>query len=634
MPNLEDLNKSGFIDVTQGKVTEPAKGLANSKPTLEETDPAFMPSSKTPPAAGKAKRTPVIADRPQPSIKVVNAKFDASQATEFDINTLEKRHSEPTEADMELMGQLDAAVEREKKSITERVHALTEKQREELEMMKRAKMDQSIDDAIDLAAADMGSGFFDEDDDFDDGENYLSDDANEPEASVEEVQPRRIIVPKRAPIEDDVNDEINNSIGMNDTELPADIAALEEAEAAEIDGHEQPEEIVEKKVDDIDDEIGDDFVADTTEDESEDERILNSIADTDDLDHDLAEEIGESPEPDTDAIMNEFTQEVKSRINPVKKIIDLNSFKIGSKPVEAVEDHLSFSKISVADHFLPNAGKAISCSALSGTELMALNPENSNRNRLNTMRDIFKIIYKHIVSPKPKTFEEWMKTTRFTDLDHIYFCLYKATFSGSHFLHYECPSAKCKHVFIKDVDFDDMIVYPSDEVKEKMQNILNSGDFSPAEYEVTLHQISDEYVVGLRNPSIYNVSIEVATLSNDFLQKYSDLMDFIVYIDSIYRINYETQTLEPIDMKPDKDNVAKTTARRIHTIAKVLRNLPSDNYYELRKRIAEVYPNLTSVTYRIPETKCEKCGTTIPAVDVEAQTLLFMRHQLGAFVVL
>ena len=629
MPNLEDLNKNGFIDTTQGKITEPIKGSANSKPTLEETDPAFMPSSKTPPAAGKAKRTPVIADRPQPSIKVVNAKFDSSQATEFDINTLEKRHSEPTEADMELMSQLDAAVEREKKSISERVHALTEKQREELEMMKQAKMDQSMDKAIDPAAQNIENGFFDEDDDFDD-DNYLADEAEDHnEAPTELVQPRRIIVPKK-PVAEDVDDEINDSIGMNDTELPADIAALEEVETAEPEKFKEPE----TKETDIDDEIGDDFAVDTTEDESEDERILNSIADTEDLDRDLAEEIGESPEPDTDAIMNEFTQVVKSRINPVKNIIDISKFKIGSKPVEAIEDHLSFSKISVADHFLPNAGKVISCSALSGTELMALNPENSNRNRLNTMRDIFKIIYKHIVSPKPKTFEEWMKTTRFTDLDHIYFCLYKATFSGSHFLHYECPNAKCKHVFIKDVDFDDMIVYPSDEVKEKMQNILNSGDSSPAEYEVTMHQISDEYVVGLRNPSIYNVSIEVATLSNDFLQKYSDLMDFIVYIDSIYHINYETQTLEPIDMKPDKDSVAKTTAGRIHTIAKVLRNLPSDNYYELRKRIAEVYPNLTSVTYRIPETKCEKCGTTIPAVDVEAQTLLFMRHQLGAFVVL
>lgn len=631
MPNLEDLNKNGFIDTTQGKITEPAKGTANSKPTLEETDPAFMPSSKTPPATGKVKRTPVIADRPQPSIKVVNAKFDASQATEFDINTLEKRHTEPTEADMELMGQLDAAVEREKKSITERVHALTEKQREEFEMMKQAKMDQSMDDAVDPAASSIENGFFDEDDDFDE-DNYAANGVDEPKA-VEEVQPRRIIVPKK-PVEVDMNDEVNASIGMNDTELPADIAALEAEEAISEETSEPDSKEDQTTEVDIDDEIGDDFAVDTNEDESEDERILNSIADTDDLDKDLAEEIGESPEPDTDAIMNEFTQVVKSRINPVKNVIDLNKFKIGSKPVEAIEDHLSFSKISVADHFLPNAGKVISCSALSGTELMALNPENSNRNRLNTMRDIFKIIYKHIVSPKPKTFEEWMKTTRFTDLDHIYFCLYKATFSGSHFLHYECPNAKCKHVFIKDVDFDDMIVYPSDEVKEKMQNILNSGDYSPAEYEVTLHQISDEYVVGLRNPSIYNVSIEVATLSNDFLQKYSDLMDFIVYIDSIYRINYETQTLEPIDMKPDKDSVAKTTARRIHTIAKVLRNLPSDNYYELRKRIAEVYPNLTSVTYRIPEAKCEKCGTTIPAVDVEAQTLLFMRHQLGAFVVL
>jgi hypothetical protein len=262
---------------------------------------------------------------------------------------------------------------------------------------------------------------------------------------------------------------------------------------------------------------------------------------------------------------------------------------------------------------------------------MAMNPENSNRSRINTLKDIYKIIYKHIVSEKP-SFDKWLETTRFTDLDHIYFCLYKATFSGSNFLHYECPH--CKDVFIKDVDFNDLIVYPNDEVKEKMQTIMQSGNSTPAEYEVTLNQISDEYVFALRNPSVYNLVIEMSGLSDEFLTKYSDLMDIIVYIDNVYRININNHTLDPIDLRPDKDSQAKTTARRIQIISKIIRTLPSENYYELRKHISEVYPNLTSVTYQIPECTCEKCSTKIPATAIEAQTLLFMRHQLGAFVVL
>ena len=604
MATLDELNKSNFIDTTQGKVVEPVKGSVNFRPTLAETDPAFMPSSSTAPAqSNTTNRTPTIEgspkdykdSRPQPSIKVVSAKFDPNSATEFDINTLEKRHTEPTEADIELMSDLDKAVEREKKSISERINALTEKQHEEFLAAKKIAEDKDIDSEIGIDVSDYTDDDFDSTTFTEEGDYSYLDGSS------------------------DTDDSTTPTVVLHsDTKREEEVETTSE--------------------NNIDDEIGDfkgpDLELDLETEASTINENLSSIDIADDIDKDLAEEIGESPEPDTDEIMKEFSKKVKERINPITKKINLSDFKIGNKVSDTVASILSFSKTSTADHFLPNAGKVISCSALSGSELMAINPENSNRNRINTMLDIFKIIYRHIVSPKPNKFEDWMKTTLFSDLDHIYFCLYKATFAGSHFMHFECPNEKCKEVFIKDIPFEDLIVYPDDETKDRMEKILTSGDSTPPDYQIHMYQISDDYVVGLRNPSIYNVNIEVATLSNQFLTKYSDLMDFIIYIDSVYCINYTNQTLDPIDLRPEKGNMSKTIAHKIHILSKILRKLPSDNYYELRKHITELYPNMNTVTYHIPETVCDKCGTKIPAVPVEAQALLFMRHQLGAFVVL
>ena len=594
--SLEELrNSNGEKSQNENNITR-----VTGQKTLAETDPAFIKTSS--PIRGGGSRTPVIDGSPkQPSIKVVNAKFDPSTAKEFDINTLEKRKPEKSEFEKEIMDDLDKAVAREKESITERINAITEMQRKEFEEQMAAKEEAEYKRAETEEQPTVKSSSGDDDIDWD---NLFDDD----EKTTEDKPV------KHSPITRYVEEDTAQYTIPNMDSEPAKIDS--EVEEDDLDGDE-------------------DTTTNTIEEVVEDPKpIASSNEISDDLDKDLAAEIGEEV-PDTDSIMKRFAENVKERITPITKRFNLNDFTVGESPITRLDiKMMGLSHVSVADHFLPNAGKIISCSALSGSELMAMNPENSNRSRLNTLKDIYSIMYKHVVSEKPKTFDEWLKTTRFNDLEHIYFALYKATFGGSNFMTYECPNKKCQDVFIEDVSFEDMINYADDEIKTKMQAIMSSGDSSITPYEIVRQQISNNLAIGIRNPSIYNVVIEVSGLSDSFLEKYQDLMDIIVFIDNIYYIDYEHQVLEPVDFMPDNNNIAKTIARRIKIIADILRSLPSDNYFELRKAVADAFPSLAGVTYKIPAATCKKCGTQIPERVVGAQELLFMRHQLGAFVVL
>ena len=594
--SLEELrNSNGEKSQNENNITR-----VTGQKTLAETDPAFIKTSS--PIRGGGSRTPVIDGSPkQPSIKVVNAKFDPSTAKEFDINTLEKRKPEKSEFEKEIMDDLDKAVAREKESITERINAITEMQRKEFEEQMAAKEEAEYKRVETEEQPTVKSSSGDDDIDWD---NLFDDD----EKTTEDKPV------KHSPITRYVEEDTAQYTIPNMDSEPAKI---------------------DREVEEDDLDVDEDTTTNTIEEVVEDPKpIASSNEISDDLDKDLAAEIGEEV-PDTDSIMKRFAENVKERIAPITKRFNLNDFTVGESPITRLDiKMMGLSHVSVADHFLPNAGKIISCSALSGSELMAMNPENSNRSRLNTLKDIYSIMYKHVVSEKPKTFDEWLKTTRFNDLEHIYFALYKATFGGSNFMTYECPNKKCQDVFIEDVSFEDMINYADDETKAKMQAIMSSGDSSITPYEIVRQQISNNLAIGIRNPSIYNVVIEVSGLSDSFLEKYQDLMDIIVFIDNIYYIDYEHQVLEPVDFMPDKNNIAKTIARRIKIIADILRSLPSDNYFELRKAVADAFPSLAGVTYKIPAATCKKCGTQIPERVIGAQELLFMRHQLGAFVVL
>ena len=359
-------------------------------------------------------------------------------------------------------------------------------------------------------------------------------------------------------------------------------------------------------------------------------------ASSDDLAKDLESELNVDVADNSaneEAMLNELRSAVKQNIPSIKNKINLRNFKISDTPISAAKvSAFSIADVNQADWVLPNAERVVTVRGLSGPELFSMNPQNSNKSRINTFRQIYGIIYKHIVSKKPKSFDEWLKITRFSDIDHLYAALHRATFSGSNFVHYECP--ECNHVFIKDYDFEEMVQYRDDKAKEKIHRILNSADTSIPSYDVKLSQISDDYVIGLKDPSIWNMVMETAALSEDFLSKYEDLMDTMSFIDSIYLIDRTTNELKPVSFDYDKDQPAKSTARKIIILSDIIKTLSSDNYFDLRNQIAQLFASSNDMTYKIPAAVCPKCGHKFEEEPTEGMRMLFTRHQLGALAVI
>lgn len=339
------------------------------------------------------------------------------------------------------------------------------------------------------------------------------------------------------------------------------------------------------------------------------------------------------PESEANEMLEELKKAAKEKIAPVKRTLDLSKFTISKKSINASKVMKKTAEINqhVADWALLNANRPISTTGLSGSEILKLNPENSNRNRLNTFRDMYRVIYEHIYDANKPEFETWLKQTRYVDLQHIYFALYMATFGGSNFVNYTCP--ECEKVFIKDIKFEDMVVYSDDATRKRVADILKMDTTTTDAYgyAVDIVQISDTYAFGLRTPSIWNVIIETASLSDNFIERHADLIDIVSYIDSIYFIDPDSAELIPIDTKPAKNDQAKTSARRIKIFYDIISTLTSEEYYKLRSCITSYDADAEKLSYQIPACTCPKCAKEIPAnTNITPDAMLFTHHQLVA----
>lgn len=573
------------IDITRNtKITEPMVGNT-PHPSKQNNDPHFTVAD----TKSEMSLSDMNPDIPQEEVTPTNngavvvhtGHVDMSQVKPASMeDLLPKRAPKEDPLPNELFSMLDNAVEREKKSISERQTAIMEKiYEEEMNAREEDEMGESNDTQPEFNSSEDTDDMYNGDSEDFDRDDY---DAIYNHNTVKNT---RVEEPKKA------------------------ITPIQYDEADEEDPYDDSDYAAKSANEEITNFSASDNNTDTTEDQEE----------------------------DGNRIVRELATQIKCAVKPTTNKVDLSSFKIAKKPISAMKVmKINNATTSTADWVLLSANRSISASALTGTEIINLNRENHSRakSRLNVFKDIFNIIYNHIIDSNKGDFETWLKTTRFLDLEHIYFALYKATFNGSNFIHYTCPNAKCeKGVFLKDIDFDDMVKYNKDEIKDKVAEILSRDTTTySTDYDVDLVQVSDNYVFGIRIPSIWNVIIETSSLSESFLAKYGDLIDTVSFIDSIYFINHATRELELIDTKPDKNDQTKTTARKIRVFNDIIKTLTSDQFFELRSKIMALSEENDNITYRIPGATCPYCGTEIEANEMSPDNMLFTRHQLGAFV--
>ena len=558
----------------------------------------------------EAPQPPVEEDKPKVKAKAVNATM-GQNVQEFDPTTIIPKKEKKDPGVNEIFANLDAAVNREKESITNRMNALEEKMYEDY-------MDSQVNgDGDPTAAASTTST----------EEVYTRADPEDAESDLysdgEEVYEQTTSEANKqfVPYVETSSEKVEEKVEEEHKEVKAYVTEKESKV-------EEPKPKVEEKNEEpsvrpfsITKNVNDDLVYDDKELEEDLENASNAAADQQ-----------KKQEEEVRDIVDGLKAAAKSTIRPAMPLIDLSKFKIADKGVKASTVILRDTyDPDVADWVMFNTGRPISMTGLTGPELIKLDPDNSTRNRANTIRDIYKIIYDHVVDSKKPSFTDWLKQTKYTDLDHIYFALYMATFGKSNYISYQCP--ECKTVFIKDdVKFEDMVQYKDDSVKDKVKEILSmSTDNGIINYQVDLVP-AGHYAFGMRSPSLYNVAIETAGLPDSIMDKYSDLIDTITYIDSVYTIDNVNMQLIPVIIPFVKDDPIKSTIKRIKTLYDILKRLSSDEYYILRGYITKLADTSAELSYKIPAAKCTECDKEIPEnTETSASDLLFTRHHLGAF---
>lgn len=327
-------------------------------------------------------------------------------------------------------------------------------------------------------------------------------------------------------------------------------------------------------------------------------------------------------------ILEALQKDITEKIAPVSKALDIRSFGRAKKGIRASKIVENMQK-KVAEWPLMNAGTKLAFTDFSGTDIDAL-AGSEDMSRIAILNKRYTTLYNHIVSEnKPESMEAWVKALPYNDNDNVYMDVYISTFSGANYIPKDCE--KCGNSFLTDnVPISEMYEFDDDAAKERFNAIMNGNIEASAIYMVEDVQISDTICITFRQPSVYTVLFENSYLDENFANKYKDIIAVLSYIDEICYIDMNSQELVPIEYKRFPTNKVKDVKSRIIEYAKIINTLSPDQYSIIVAYINAINSRKNvNIRYRIPECKCPRCNAVIPAVNITAERLVFMRHQLA-----
>ena len=360
--------------------------------------------------------------------------------------------------------------------------------------------------------------------------------------------------------------------------------------------------------------------------------IINSI------DESLEVEEEDTPEAEDEsaAILQKLKDLATERLKPVSKRLDISSFTVVKQPISNTKQ-FNVNPVKAAKWVLMNQEATVMMKEFTGAELERLREfTQEGTNSVAAITKRYRLIYDHIDSPKPASFETWLKTTPFSDEDNYFFAIYIASFKGANYIPRDCvDQTSCKETWLtEDIDIMDMVKFEDEDSKKKFARIYQSEDSSLTKAGLYVSErvpLSNTVAVSFREPSIYT-RIELASLDAEFREKYAAIIEFIPYIDSLYFINQEEGTLTPVGYKSFADNNIKTTKSKIQQFAKVLSTLSIDEFGTIRPYVNAIVTRTNGLSYIIPECTCPKCGKVVEEITTTAEEMLFTRYQLGALV--
>ena len=356
----------------------------------------------------------------------------------------------------------------------------------------------------------------------------------------------------------------------------------------------------------------------------------------DELDDEFESEIGSSSSVKSskeDDRSEEAQKYVKSQLVELlrddEEDVDLSSFSVSDSVVDIKKAKKTETLLNVSDWVLFNAQTPISIKEFSGLEIDKLDISNSSRTRYNALKDRYKLIVEKVQNSGKPEVEYFIRNVRFEDVPHIFFGIYKASFERDNIVPYECPDEKCGHAFVQKLDIKEMYRFTDKESEKMFNDIMNNGGkMDLSNNTLKRVPITKDIAVDLKLPSIYEIEFQNASLDRKFIEDNAEFITVASYIDSFYRINRETKSLDLIELRNYGTDKKKTLRYKLWVISKIMTDMTSKEHTRFTSMVYNLRNENNKVEYLIPENTCEKCNTKIEERIVNPQDLLFTRHSL------
>lgn len=610
MPSIEDLKKmpatGEAIEIGMTPVDEEAPVVNTSRPVNNGMRVNIGNNNRLQQPIVKKPKT-IIGNN------TIHASSPISERQELDLSTLPKSPEEE---------KADSLIkESPMEDIADMVDDYLDDKEEELDEAY-ATVAQNIEEK--KAEEELNNETIDEDlsDDVDDVLDATSDDGEDPEDDDNSSAPKKVM----KSVLDDEDDTISDILGDDD-----DVDEVEDDEETEVATNIKTTKSLD--LDDADDEIDDeeDFISSTV---VESKSVENSEED-EEIQDDPEKELNEDASVNTrEAYLKKLKALATEKLKPAAKQLNLKSFTILRKPTTNIS-FLKNSTVNVAKWVLPNQESIVLMREYLGVELEDLRRASEDNTSPTSLTRKFRSIYDHIESPKPGTFEAWLKATPYSDIDHYFFGVFIASFQGTNFIPYDCKNDKCRNTFLTDdIKITSMVKFKDKEAEAKFKKIYKSEEVSSTKegiYVSEFVQISDRIAVVFKEPSVYNV-IENTAIEGPFRRKYANVINVIPYIDNIYMIDQNEGTLSPIGYKVYEGNATKTFKSKIQKYSAVFKTLTNDEYSLIQAYAGSVIAREQIMTYQYPEVECPECHSKIEAAPIDAESAVFTRYQLAALV--
>ena len=171
-------------------------------------------------------------------------------------------------------------------------------------------------------------------------------------------------------------------------------------------------------------------------------------------------------------------------------------------------------------------------------------------------------------------------------------------------LHYDPKENKgvgCNKTSIINTPVKSIVKFENTEIEKKFNELLQQDTtYSDAKIKSHLIQASDYIAISYSDPTLYTTFIQFSTLPPNVVDKYSDLLNSLAYINGFYAIDPQNKKLKPINIKVYPNNLNKTILSKLKVYIDVLKTLNNDQYSVLTAKLNNLIAD-SKVSYIYPK---------------------------------